>query len=163
MSPTKMLGTDGTKALAPSTVQQLSARTSSGTPLHWGQVPTSLLHVLAVKSHPTPEYAWEDVELALGSSKRGRAPEPGVRCGQPSAHQLHGDALAIAVGVVEDVAGQQLDGLHPARGVDCRPPMARWSKITFVPTASVKRTSRDTGCAGTDHLHLHPKYPVAQV
>lgn len=68
MSPTKMLGTDGTKALAPSTVQRLSARTSSGTPLRWGQVPTSLLHVLAVKSHPTPEYAWEDVELALSST-----------------------------------------------------------------------------------------------
>ena len=36
-------------------------------PLHWGQVATSLLHVLAVKSHPTPEYAWEGVELALSS------------------------------------------------------------------------------------------------
>ena len=68
MSPTKMLGTDGTKTLAPSTVQRLSARTSSGTPWHWGQVPTSLLHVLAVKSHLTPEYAWEGVERALSSS-----------------------------------------------------------------------------------------------
>ena len=68
MSPTKMLGTDGTKALAPSTVQRLSARTSSGTPLHRGQVPTSLLHVLAVKSHPTPEYAWKGVERALSST-----------------------------------------------------------------------------------------------
>ena len=67
MSPTKMLGTDGTKALAPSRVQRLSARTSSRTPLHWGQVATSLLHVLAVKSHPTPEYAWEGVEVALSS------------------------------------------------------------------------------------------------
>jgi len=36
--------------------------------LHWGQVATSLLHVLAVKSHPTPEYAWEGVELALSST-----------------------------------------------------------------------------------------------
>ena len=70
MSPTKMLGTDSTKALAPSTVQRLSARTSSGTPLHRGQVPTSLLHALAVKSHPTPEYAWEGVDLALSSTKR---------------------------------------------------------------------------------------------
>ena len=35
--------------------------------MHWGQVATSLLHVLAVKSHPTPEYAWEGVELALSS------------------------------------------------------------------------------------------------
>ena len=26
---------------------------------------TSLLHVLVTKSHPTPEYAWEGVELAL--------------------------------------------------------------------------------------------------
>ena len=33
-----------------------------------GQVATSLLHVLAVKSHPTPEYAWEGVELALSST-----------------------------------------------------------------------------------------------
>ena len=63
-----MLGTDGTKALAPSRVQRLSARTSSGTPLRWGQVATSLLHVLAAKSHPTPEYAWEGVELALSST-----------------------------------------------------------------------------------------------
>ena len=68
MSPTKMLGTDGTKALAPSRVQRLSARTSSRTPLHWGQVTTSLLHVVAVKSHPTPEYAWEGVKLALSST-----------------------------------------------------------------------------------------------
>ena len=110
MSPTKMLGTDGTKALAPSTVQRLSARTSSGTPLHWGQVPTSLLHVLTVKSHPTPEYTWEGVELAVSSSNeiehlslpydpatrrlfgvpvvatvsrgRRRRPRPGHRCGR---------------------------------------------------------------------------------
>ena len=68
MSPTKMLGTNGTKALAPSRVQRLSARTSSGTPLHWGQVATSLLHVLPVKSHLTPEYAWEGVERALSST-----------------------------------------------------------------------------------------------
>ena len=68
MSPTKMLGTDGAKALAPSRVQRLSARTSSRTPLHWGQVATSLLQVLAVTSHPTPEYAWEGVKLALSST-----------------------------------------------------------------------------------------------
>ena len=67
---------------------------------------------------------WEDVELALASSKRGRAPEPAPRCGQPSAHELHGDALAIAVGEVEDVAGNQLDGLDHAHGVDGRPPIA---------------------------------------
>jgi hypothetical protein len=35
-----------------------------GDPLHWGQVATSLLYVLAAKSHPTPEYAWEGVDLA---------------------------------------------------------------------------------------------------
>ena len=29
---------------------------------------TSLLHVLAVKSHTTPEYAWEGVELTLSST-----------------------------------------------------------------------------------------------
>jgi hypothetical protein len=46
----------------------LSARTSSRTPLRRGQVATSLWHVLAVKSHPTPEYAWEGVELALSST-----------------------------------------------------------------------------------------------
>jgi hypothetical protein len=49
-----MLGADGTKALAPSRVQRLSARTSSRTPLRRGQVATPLVHVLAVKSHPTP-------------------------------------------------------------------------------------------------------------
>ena len=38
---------------------------------------------------------------------------------QPSAHQLHGDALAVAVGGVEDVAGHQLDGLDHAPGL-CR-------------------------------------------
>ena len=162
MSPTKMLGTDSTNTRSVDGATVVG-QDFVGNPIALGQVPTSLLHVVAVKSHPTPEYAWEDVELALGSSKRGRAPEPGVRCGQPSAHQLHGDALAIAVGVVEDVAGQQLDGLHLARGVDRRPPMARWSKITFVPTASVKRTSRDTGCARIGDLHLHPKCPVVQL
>ena len=61
------------------------------------------------------------------------------------------------------VAGNKLDGLDHAHGVGCRPPIARWSKSTFVPTASVKRTSRDTGCAGIGDLHLHPKCPVAQV
>ena len=39
---------------------------------------------------------WEDVELALASSKRGRAPEPALRCGQTLARQLHEDALAVA-------------------------------------------------------------------
>ena len=38
------------------------------TPLRWGQVPTSLLHVLPVKSHPTAEYAWEGVERALSTT-----------------------------------------------------------------------------------------------
>ncbi len=34
-----------------------------------GQVATLLLlHVVAIKSHPTPEYAWEGVELALWST-----------------------------------------------------------------------------------------------
>ena len=41
-----------------------------GDPIALGQVPTSLLHVLAVKSHPTPEYAWKGVDLALSSTKR---------------------------------------------------------------------------------------------
>jgi len=36
--------------------------------LHWGEVASSLLHVLPVESHPTPEYAWEGVELALSST-----------------------------------------------------------------------------------------------
>ncbi len=65
--------------------------------------------------------------------------------------------------VTPDVAADQLDGLDHAHAVDCRPPMAEVVEITFVPTASVKRTSRDTGCAGIGDLHLHPKYPVAQV
>ena len=32
--------------------------------------------------------------------------------------------LIVAVGHVEDVAGDQLDGLDHAHGVDCRPPIA---------------------------------------
>ena len=44
--------------------------------------------------------------------------------GQPGAHHLHGDALLIGLGEVEDVAGEQLDGLDHAHGVDCRPPIA---------------------------------------
>jgi hypothetical protein len=44
--------------------------------------------------------------------------------GQTLAHHLHGDALIVAVGEVEDVAGDQLDGLDHAHRVDCRPPIA---------------------------------------
>ena len=40
----------------------------------------------------------------------------------------------VTLGEVEDVAGNQLDGLDHAHGVGCRPPIARWSKITFVAT-----------------------------
>ena len=83
--------------------------------------------------------------------------------GQVTLDVAEGEALAGLLGEVEDVAGNHLDGLDHAHRVGCRPPMARWSKITFVPTASVKRTSRDTGCAGIGDLHLHPKCPVAQV
>ena len=36
--------------------------------MRWGHVATSLLHVLAVKSHLTPEYAWEGVERALSTT-----------------------------------------------------------------------------------------------
>ena len=41
------------------------------------------------------------------------------------------ETLGSAVGEVEDVAGNQLDGLDHAHGVDCRPPIARWSKISL--------------------------------
>jgi hypothetical protein len=64
---------------------------------------------------------------------------------------------------VEHIEGDHPDGLDHAHGMDCRPPMAEVVEITFVPTASVKRTSRDTRCAGIGDLHLQPKYPVAQL
>ncbi len=83
--------------------------------------------------------------------------------GQVTLDVAEGEALAGLLGHVEDLAGDQLDGLDLAHAVDCRPPMAEVVEITFVPTASVKRTSRDTGCAGIGDLHLHPKCPVAQV
>ena len=94
-----MLSTDGTKALAPSRVQGLSARTSSRTPLHWGRVATSLLHVLAVKSHPTPEYAWEGVELALSSTN---AVEHLSLPYDPASRRLFGVPI---VATVSDAAG----------------------------------------------------------
>ena len=83
--------------------------------------------------------------------------------GQVTLDVAEGEALAGLLGEVEDMAGNQLDGLvlRTRRTVGRLWP--RWSKITFVPTASVQRTSRDTGCAGIGDLHLHPKYPVAQV
>ncbi len=71
----------------------------------------------------------------------------GGQLGQVTLDAAVGEALAGLFGEVEDVAGHQLDGLDHAHGVDCGPPMPRWSRITFVPTASVKRISRDTGCA----------------
>jgi len=40
---------------------------------------------------------------------------------QRLAHHLHGDALTVAVREVEDVAGNQLDGLDHAHRVNCRP------------------------------------------
>ena len=43
---------------------------------------------------------------------------------QPGAHHLHGDTVLVAVGEVEDVAGNQLDGLDHAHRVNCRPPIA---------------------------------------
>jgi hypothetical protein len=67
MSPTKMLGTDGTNTRSVDGATVVG-QDFVGNPIALGQVPTSLLHVLAVKSHPTPEYAWEGVELALLST-----------------------------------------------------------------------------------------------
>ena len=43
---------------------------------------------------------------------------------QPGAHHLHGDALIVAVDHVEDVVGDQLDGLDLAHGTDRRGAMA---------------------------------------
>ena len=87
----------------------------------------------------------------------------GQQLGQVTLDVAEGEALAGLLGEGEDVARNQLDGLDHAHGVDCRPPTAEGVEITFVPTASVRRTSRDTGCAGIGDLHLHPKCPVAQV
>ena len=72
--------------------------------------------------------------------------------GQVTLDVAVGEALAGLLGEVEDVAGNQLDGFDHAHGVDCGPPMPRWSRITFVPTASINRTSRVTGCAGIGDL-----------
>ena len=83
--------------------------------------------------------------------------------GQVTLDAAEGEALAGLLGEVEDVAGNQLDGLDHAHAVDCRPPIAEVVENQFVPTASVKRASRDMGCVGTGDLHLHPKCPVAQV
>ena len=44
--------------------------------------------------------------------------------GQVTLDVAVGEALAGLLGEVEDVAGNQLDGLDHAHGVDCRPPMA---------------------------------------
>ena len=44
--------------------------------------------------------------------------------GQVTLDVAEGDALAGLLGEVEDVAGNQLDGLDHAHGVDCRPPIA---------------------------------------
>ena len=54
--------------------------------------------------------------------------------GQVTLDVAVGEALAGLLGEVEDVAGNQLDGLDHAHGVGCRSPIARWSKSTFVPT-----------------------------
>ena len=43
---------------------------------------------------------------------------------QPGPHHLHGYAAIVAVGVGEEVAGDQLDRLDHAHAVDYRPPMA---------------------------------------
>ena len=44
--------------------------------------------------------------------------------GQVTLDVAEGEALAGLLGEVEDVAGNQLDGLDHAHGVDCRPPIA---------------------------------------
>ena len=49
---------------------------------------------------------------------------------QPGPHHLHGDAVIVAVGHVEDVAGDQLDGLDLAHGTDRRPAVAPMSPNT---------------------------------
>ena len=83
--------------------------------------------------------------------------------GQITLDVAEGEALAGLLGEVEDVAGNESRRPRSRARVDCRPPIAEVVEITFVPTASVKRTSRDTGCAGIDDLRRQPKYPVAQV
>jgi len=86
-----------------------------------------------------------------------------TQLGQTLAHHLQFDAMIVAVGEVDDVAGDQLDGLGHAHGVDCWPPRADLVEITFVPSASVKRTSRDTGAQASVTCTFTFKCPVARV
>ena len=51
--------------------------------------------------------------------------------GQMVLDVAEGDALAGLVGEVEDAAGNQLDGLDHAHGVDCRALIADLVEITF--------------------------------
>jgi len=93
MSPTKMLGTDGTNTRSVDGATVVG-QDFVGNPIALGQVPTSLLHVVAVKSHPTPEYAWEGVELALLSTN---AIEHLSLPYDPASHRLFGVPIVATV------------------------------------------------------------------
>ena len=93
---------------------------------------------------------WEDVALAPASSNAvEHLSLPCDAASRARTSSMETRWSSRSASEVEDVAADQLDGLDQAHGVGCRPPIARWSKFTFVPTASVKQTSRDIGCAAS--------------
>ena len=113
-------------------------------------------------------HVWRDLWIVRGMTCSFSPPWVLCQPVQAGAHHLHGDALMIAVGGVEDVAGNQLDGLDHAHSTDRRPAMAGEvaPRVLFArtgPTASVT-TARARSCApGRRDLRRHPKCPVAQL
>ena len=69
-------------------------------------------------------HVWRDLWIVRGMTCSFSPPWVLCQPVQAGAHHLHGDALMIAVGGVEDVAGNQLDGLDHAHSTDRRPAMA---------------------------------------
>ena len=68
----------------------------------------------ALRRHPRRQPTAPTVTVAGTSGQLGQVTLDGAL----------GEALAGLLGEVDDLAGNQLDGLDHAHGVDCRPPIA---------------------------------------
>ena len=90
-------------------------------------------------------HVWRDLWIVRGMTCSFSPPWVLCQPVQAGAHHLHGDALMIAVGGVEDVAGNQLDGLDHAHSTDRRPygrAAVKWHHVSCSPALGRRQVSQ---------------------
>jgi hypothetical protein len=103
--------------------------------------------------------------MAEGAAKPTSVCSGGMtsQLGQVALHVPEGEPNSGLLGVGEQVGGEQLGTLDHAHGENRRTAdgrgVAQVSKRRFVPSASVKQTGRDMGCAGIPDLRRQSQMP----